>query len=108
MICQAEEFPDKIAQILNDKTLAESLARRGRRLVEQRHDWKVIASGVISALGSLLHLPARSVDPLDELIDRVSTGTTELGVPEDQSLVRQVAVALTEMGFVYPAPCSNR
>ena len=53
-------------------------------------------------------LPAGTVDPLDELIDRVATGIAEMGVPEDQSLVGQVAVAVTDMGCLCPAPRPNR
>lgn len=104
LICLAEDFPDKIAQMLNDKALAEGLARRGRRLVEQQHDWKAIASGVVPALCSLLHLPTGSTAPLDDLIDRVSEGIVELGIPEDLPLVGQVAAGMADMGFHRAAP----
>jgi glycosyltransferase involved in cell wall biosynthesis len=48
-----KDFPDGIARILNDEALAGRLAARGRRLVEARHDWAAIASGVLAALRAL-------------------------------------------------------
>jgi glycosyltransferase involved in cell wall biosynthesis len=53
VMCAVKDFPDGIARILNDEALAERLATRGRRLVEKRHDWSAIASGVSAALRAL-------------------------------------------------------
>lgn len=98
LICEAQDFPDKIVRLLDDRTLAEQLARRGRRLVEQHHDWKAIASGVVSAVRSVLQLPA-DADPRDTLIDPVCEAIVEVGASADPLLARQVAVAMTEIGF---------
>jgi FkbM family methyltransferase len=58
MICRVEDFPDRIARVLNDSGLAERLATRGRHLVERHHDWAAIASDAVATLRALLGLPA--------------------------------------------------
>ncbi len=104
LMCPVQDFPGKIAEVLNDKALAERLATRGRRLVEERYDWKAVASGVISAFRSLLQLPEKSRDVHDDLVGRVSAEMAELGVPESHPLVRQVAMAVDEMGLYGRGP----
>jgi glycosyltransferase involved in cell wall biosynthesis len=53
VVCEVKDFPDGIERILADEALAERLAARGRQLVEARHDWAAIASGVLLALRTL-------------------------------------------------------
>jgi len=54
LICPAEEFPGRIAQMVHDRALAERVARNGRRLVEERYDWSINGEEVAHALVSLL------------------------------------------------------
>lgn len=42
LICEIEDFPRKIHDLLSDDHLAESLKKNGRTLVEQRYDWDSI------------------------------------------------------------------
>jgi glycosyltransferase involved in cell wall biosynthesis len=42
LICEIEDFPRKIHDLLSDDHLAESLKKNGRNLVEQRYDWDSI------------------------------------------------------------------
>src|SRR5262245_56987208 len=80
---------------------AETSAR-GRDFVERRHDWAVIASGVVAALRAGRHLPPADGDPVDALIERVSSSVDEIGAAADGVLLRQVSTALTEAGFARP------
>lgn len=57
VICGVEDFPDRIARLLNDAGLAERLARQGRHLVERHHDWVAIASDAVATLRAFLGLP---------------------------------------------------
>ena len=107
VICGVKDFPDAIARVVNDETLAGRLATRGRRLVEQRYDWAAIASGVVSAVRSVLHLPVPSADPVAALIHGVSRSIAEIGSRDDQELVQQVSVALTDMGFSESRPAPD-
>jgi len=36
------DFADAVVRLLNDKALQARLSTRGRRLVENQHDWQVI------------------------------------------------------------------
>ena len=107
LICPSEMFPDAIVRVLNDHALVESLTRQGRRLVEQHHDWEVIASGVRAAFRRFPRGPARGPDPLDALIDRVSMTIGELGISETSPLIRPVALAVADMGFLPPSPSAR-
>jgi FkbM family methyltransferase len=104
LICPIEKFPDAIGRALDDHALVERLTRRGRRLVEERHDWKAIAAGVLAAFRGFPRVPARRADSLDALIDRVSITLNELGISETSPLIRPVALAVAEMGFPPPPP----
>ncbi len=42
LICEIEDFPRKIHDLLSDDQLAESLKKNGRNLVEQTYDWESI------------------------------------------------------------------
>jgi glycosyltransferase involved in cell wall biosynthesis len=107
LICAADKFPDAIGRVLNDHALVESLTRQGRRLVEQQHDWEVIASGVRAAFRRFPHGLARGPDPLDALIDRVSMTIGELGIPETSPLIRPIALAVADVGFPAPSPSAR-
>jgi glycosyltransferase involved in cell wall biosynthesis len=107
LIRPSEMFPDAIVRVLNDHALVESLTRQGRRLVEQHHDWEVIASGVRAAFRRFPRGPARGPDPLDALIDRVSMTIGELGISETSPLIRPVALAVADMGFPPPSPSAR-
>jgi len=96
LICPVEDFPRKIVQLLNDRTLAERLAFCGRRLVEERYDWGRIGADVATALWSLLNLPSQVRDILGDLIDQASSEIADLGASEDHVLVRRVAETLGE------------
>jgi glycosyltransferase involved in cell wall biosynthesis/SAM-dependent methyltransferase len=99
VISPLAEFPERIAQLLADGALAEKLACQGRRLAEQRYDWRIIASGVTAGLRSLSQLPVRATHPVEKVIDRVSAAIAELGVPERQPLIGQVAAAVAELAL---------
>ncbi|MGH6689570.1 MAG: glycosyltransferase, partial [Gammaproteobacteria bacterium] len=98
LIRPAVDFPVAITALLSDRELAEGLARRGRRLVEERYDWKTIASDALAAFRAVLHVPSGGVDPLDELIERVSVSMAELRLADNPSLANTVASAIAEVG----------
>jgi len=98
VIASAEEFPDKIRCLLGDRALAATLGRRGRELVTTRHNWKVIASDMAAAMRSLVGLPTPA-DAGDALLDAVCDAVTDVGGSADAGLMRQVAVAMIELGF---------
>ncbi len=98
VICPAEEFPDQIRRLLNDGALAARLARRGRELVVTCHDWKAIASEMVSGMRSLLDQPASS-EADDPFLGAVCTAVTEVAAFATTALTRQVAVAIAELGF---------
>jgi glycosyltransferase involved in cell wall biosynthesis/SAM-dependent methyltransferase len=103
VMCGVKDFPDRIARMVGDQRLAERLTSRGRDLVERHHDWTVIASGVVAALRAGRHLPAPGPDPLDTLLDRVSSNIDDLGAVDNRVLLRQVSTALTEARFTHPS-----
>ena len=53
LIRPVEAFSETIARLLGDPRLADELARRGRCLVEARHDWTVLASGLLRTFEAL-------------------------------------------------------
>ena len=46
MICEVQDFPEKIRGVLNDKRLYSSLSSNGRKLVEEKYDWRKIAENM--------------------------------------------------------------
>jgi glycosyltransferase involved in cell wall biosynthesis len=54
LIAPSEAFPDCIARLLADGALSERLATRGRRMIAERYDWKLIGGQVVAAYRSLL------------------------------------------------------
>ncbi|WP_410509096.1 glycosyltransferase [Methanosarcina hadiensis] len=50
IICEIPEFPAKIKQIFNDSELHAKISRNGRRTIEERFDWKKIASEMVKVL----------------------------------------------------------
>jgi glycosyltransferase involved in cell wall biosynthesis len=98
LIARAADFPAKIRRLVDDGALAASLAHRGRRLVVERYDWKAIASEMVSAVRRLLDLPARR-ELHDTLLDPVCAALAEIGASDDTRLARQLAVAMTDLGF---------
>ncbi len=113
-ICSIEDFPARMTAVLGDRVGAEEAARRGRQLVEQRHDWGAIAAEARTALHALVHPlsgptsgpmsgptpgpAAGGVDPLDRLVDRVSMTLVELGISGNQRVLERAAAALMDMG----------
>ncbi len=55
---EPEEFAAKIVQALTDRDEAISRARRARRLVEERYDWRVLAPLYAKAVERVVGLPA--------------------------------------------------
>lgn len=49
IICDISEFPERIRQVLSDKNLYDTLSRSGRKLVEEKYDWKRIVSDMAEA-----------------------------------------------------------
>ena len=43
LVCSIEEFPDRIRRLLDDCTLYKTISDNGKKLVEDRYDWKKIA-----------------------------------------------------------------
>jgi len=54
LICPLDDFPRRVRALLDDPALAARVARNGRRLVEARYDWQVVADGVVVALERML------------------------------------------------------
>ena len=102
VMCGVRDFPDRIARMVGDASLAEHMVTRGRELIERCHDWAAIAAGVVTALRAGRHLGALDPGPLDTLLDRVSSSIDELGADEHRVLLQQVSTALTETGFAPP------
>jgi glycosyltransferase involved in cell wall biosynthesis len=86
-------FSPRDRPVLDDRALAEELARRGRRLVEQRHDWKAVAAEFIPALVRLLD----DRDLRDELLEPACAALLELGIGDDEALARRIATAVSEI-----------
>ena len=43
MICEIPDFPEKIREVLENRILYKSLSDNGRKLVEDKYDWRKIA-----------------------------------------------------------------
>jgi glycosyltransferase involved in cell wall biosynthesis len=43
LICSISEFPEKIIEVLGNRELYNKLSRNGRKLVEEKYDWNIIA-----------------------------------------------------------------
>jgi len=54
---EPEEFAAKIVQALTDRVEALSRAKRARRLVEKKYDWKILAPLYARVVGKLVGLP---------------------------------------------------
>jgi glycosyltransferase involved in cell wall biosynthesis len=54
LICEIADFPQKIHDLLSDDSLAESLKKNGRILVEKRYDWEPIVQEMSEKIASLL------------------------------------------------------
>lgn len=54
LICPVEEFPARLAALLAETPLAARLSATGRRLVEERYDWRAIGAAVRAHLDALL------------------------------------------------------
>lgn len=54
IICGIDEFPIKIRQVLDDISLYARLSTEGKRLVEEKYDWKKIADKMASDLEGIL------------------------------------------------------
>lgn len=50
LICDISEFPEKITDALNNRKLYDKLSKNGRRLVEEKYDWKRIAQDMARTL----------------------------------------------------------
>lgn len=50
IICEIPDFPAKIKQILNDNELHAKISLNGRRTVEDKFDWRKIASEMVKVL----------------------------------------------------------
>ena len=54
IISRGEDFVEKIEELFADDELRENLAKNGRRLVEERYDWKIIARGIAEVYKQLI------------------------------------------------------
>lgn len=50
VICDVLEFPEKIIEILNNKDFYDKLCHNGRKLVEEKYDWRNIAERMVRTL----------------------------------------------------------
>jgi glycosyltransferase involved in cell wall biosynthesis len=97
VICPLEDFPGRIREVLGNPASGEELARRARRVVEERYDWKEIGSNVARALLGVLGRRVGTAAMVEGLIEQVSREMSELGIPEDDGVVRTVAEAVAWM-----------
>jgi glycosyltransferase involved in cell wall biosynthesis/SAM-dependent methyltransferase len=97
-VAPVEEFSTHIRALLADRGVAATLAWQGRRLMEDRYDWKRIAAGVADAFCDMLGLRRRyAAIPVDRLMDRVSRRMAEVGIRQEDSVVGSVAAAIGEL-----------
>ena len=50
IICEIPEFPEKIKQIFSDSELHAKISLNGRRAIEEKFDWRTIASEMVKVL----------------------------------------------------------
>lgn len=55
IISQGEGFVEKIEELFADDKLRKYLGRNGRRLVEERYDWRIIAKGIAEVYKKLIN-----------------------------------------------------
>jgi glycosyltransferase involved in cell wall biosynthesis len=55
IISGGEGFAEKIEELFSDDELRKNLLRNGRRLVEERYDWKIIAKGIAEVYKELIN-----------------------------------------------------
>lgn len=53
IICEIQEFPEKIREVLDNKELYEKISHNGRTLVEEKYDWEKIAEDMAKILGKM-------------------------------------------------------
>lgn len=56
IICEVSEFPEKIQELLDNKELYEKLSFNGRKLVEEKYDWKKIGESMAKTLQKKLDI----------------------------------------------------
>lgn len=54
IISGGEDFAEKIEELFANDELRKNLARNGRRLVEERYDWRIIARGIAEIYKKLI------------------------------------------------------
>jgi polysaccharide biosynthesis protein PslH len=54
-----EKFSEAVIMLLRDRTLADSITRKARKLVEETYSWEVITDKLLSAYGNILCLSGR-------------------------------------------------
>lgn len=54
IICEIDEFPAKIREIMADKALYDRLSSEGRKLVEDHYDWGIISQNMAETIESEL------------------------------------------------------
>ncbi len=96
VLAPIEHFPACISALLDDRALTERLAGAGRRLVEARYDWRVVAADLVRALQALVRIPARQT-LIGDVVDRVSYEIAELGIPEHHPAILPVASAIGDL-----------
>jgi hypothetical protein len=102
LIAPIDAFPERIARLMSDETLVDRLTSSGRRLVEQRYNWRTIGAEMAAAYRATLGGPPGSAEPFDDLIERVSAEILEMGALDDHSLMVRVAGALKDMAPAKP------
>jgi glycosyltransferase involved in cell wall biosynthesis len=50
IICDIDIFPPEISRLLHDNKLYETLSISGRKLIEEKYDWKIIAGSMIKRI----------------------------------------------------------
>jgi glycosyltransferase involved in cell wall biosynthesis len=54
IITEIDEFPNEISRLLNDKNLYDKLSISGRKLINEKYDWKIIANSMIETINKEL------------------------------------------------------
>lgn len=107
-IAPLERFPERIAALTRGSSLAEHLSSNGRRLVEERYDWRVIAARAVDAIRSV-PIAASLGGAVGTIVEAVAAGVVEMGVPENCALVGDAARAVQELlGAPAPAALTSR
>jgi len=56
---EADDFADKVVQVIRNRELADHLATNGRRLIEEQYDWQTVYQKLDEVYAGLLENTAK-------------------------------------------------